>query len=164
MTPAGSKLTVTTPSDLEVVMTRDFDAPRELLFDAWTQPEHLRRWFGSAGWSLATCQIDQRPGGAWRWVMRNDDGREMPMYGEYREVVRPERIVYTEFFGGGEYETMGAGTTNTLRFEEIPAGTRLVATIEYRSREARDAALATPMESGTAEGYDRLEQYVRTLR
>ena len=89
-------LQVTTPSERELVMTRVFDAPRNLVFDALTKPELIRRWYGPRGWSLAVCEIDLRVDGAWRFVSRRPDGKEIGQRGVYREIVRPERIVNTE--------------------------------------------------------------------
>ena len=92
--------TFTTPSDIEIVATRIVEAPAELVFDAWTSPEHVTRWMlGPDGWTMPVCEIDLRPGGAWRFVWRGPDGSELAMEGEYREVVRPERIVNTESWG-----------------------------------------------------------------
>src|ERR671933_1431990 len=90
--------TFTTPSDREIVMRRVFDAPRRLVFDAWTTPELFARWFGARGWSVPVCEIDLRPGGRYRYVMRGPDGQEVAMAGVYREVVPPERLVTTERF------------------------------------------------------------------
>jgi len=164
MVETSSKgLTVTLPSDLEIVMTRVFDAPRHLVFDAWTKPEHLKRWFGPRGWTMPVCEIDLRPGGPWRFFMRKDDGSEMGMYGEYREVVPPERLVSTEFFEGAEFEEMGGGTINTLTFEERGGQTTMTTTVLYKSREARDAVLQTGMEDGVAESFDRLAELLQTL-
>ena len=91
-------LKITTPSDLEIAMTRVFDAPRHLVFDAMTQPQHVRRWFGCAEFALPVCEIDLRVGGAYRFIMRMPDGVENTLQGVYREVVRPERVVFTERF------------------------------------------------------------------
>ena len=102
MTAIGSfATTFTTPSDVEIVMTRDIEAPRALVFDAYTRPEHVPRWMlGPDGWTMSVCEIDLRPGGAWHFVWRKADGTEMDMRGEYQEVVRPERLVNTERWGG----------------------------------------------------------------
>jgi uncharacterized protein YndB with AHSA1/START domain len=149
--------------DLEIVLTRVFAAPRRLVFDAWTRPEHLVRWFGRRGDTLAVCEVDLRPGGTYRFVWRLREGGEMAVRGEYREVAPPERIVSTEVFEGAEFEVMGGGTLNTVSFEERGATTVMVCTVLYRSRAARDRALATPMEQGAGESYDRLAELLRAL-
>src|SRR5262245_31825676 len=94
----NTELKVTTPSDREIALTRTFDAPRRLVFDAYTKPELLMRWFGPRDWKLIVCDIDLRVGGSWRFVMRKDDGTEMGMSGVYQEIVAPERLVSTESF------------------------------------------------------------------
>src|SRR2546428_9607982 len=91
-------LKVTTPTEREIVLTRVFNAPRSLVFDALTRPELLKRWFGPRGWSLVVCEVDLRVGGAWRFVLRGPDGKDMGIGGVYREIVRPERSVHTESF------------------------------------------------------------------
>src|SRR6202049_1212028 len=91
-------LKVTLPSEREIVLTRVFNAPRQMIYDAWTKPELLKRWFGPRGWSLVVCEVDLRVGGAWRFVLRGPDGAEMGMRGVYREIVPPERVVDTETF------------------------------------------------------------------
>lgn len=162
---AASTLEISTPSDLEIAMTRVFDAPRHLVFEAWTKPEHLRRWFGGLeGWSMPVCEVDLRPGGAWRYVMHGPDGARMAMHGVYREIVAPERIVSTEVFEGEFHDEMGAGTINTLTFEERDGRTVMIATALYRSKEARDAVLASGMSDGAGQSFDRLAEVVRDLR
>jgi len=154
MTPIAD-LTVTTPSDREITMTRVFDAPRSLVFDALTQPELLKRWGGGApGWSLVVCDVDLRVGGAWRWVTRGPDGSEMGLRGVYQEIVRPERLVTTESFDDPWYPGEALDTTVLV---EHGGKTRLTTTVLYPSREVRDAVLKTPMARGVAQGYDRLE-------
>lgn len=149
-------LKLTTPTDREIVLTRVFDAPRGLVFEALTRPELLRRWFfGPPGWTLAVCEIDLRVGGAYRYVWRGPDGAEMGMGGTYREVVAPERIVATEAFDEPWYPGEAVGT---LVLTEHGGKTTLTNTILYASKEARDAVLRTPMEHGVAAGYDRLAE------
>lgn len=157
-------LVVTTPSDLEIVTTRTFRAPRQLVFDAYTKCEHLKRWLGPRGWTLPVCEIDLRPGGSWHYVHRGPDGMEMTMSGEFLVVSPPGQLVQTESFGGEEFEQMGGGTINTLVLEEHDGLTTVTTTIAYKSREARDAALQTPMEAGMAESADRLAELLQTLR
>jgi uncharacterized protein YndB with AHSA1/START domain len=157
-TRAG-ETTFTTPSDLEIVMSRVVDAPRSLVFEAHTNPEHLPNWLtGPAGWSMPVCEIDLRPGGAWRFVWRQSDGSEMEMQGEYREVSPPDLVVSTESWGGNWPETL-----NTVALTEEDGKTRITQTILYPSKEARDAALGTGMKDGVTLSYNRLSDYLRTL-
>jgi uncharacterized protein YndB with AHSA1/START domain len=151
--------TFTTPSDQEVVMTREVDAPRELVFDAWTNPEHVRQWMlGPSGWTMPVCEIDLRPGGAWHFVWRRADGTEMEMRGEYREVTPPERLVSTESWGGDWPETI-----NTVTLSEEDGKTTITQAVLYPSQEARDAALETGMKDGVSQSFDRLAEHVRTM-
>jgi uncharacterized protein YndB with AHSA1/START domain len=157
MTSAGT-LKVTTPTDREIVMTRVFDAPRSLVFDAMSKPELLRKWLlGPPGWSMVVCEVDQRVGGVFRHVWRKDDGTEMAMRGVYREVVPPERIVRTESIEFG-CEPQAGEQLAAVVLAEQGGKTLLTLTVLYPSREARDATLASGMERGVAASYDRLEQ------
>jgi uncharacterized protein YndB with AHSA1/START domain len=150
------RLQVTTPSEREIAMTRVFDAPRSLVFDAWTKPELLRRWLGvRGGWSFVVCEIDLRVGGAYRYVWRGPDGTEMGMGGVYREIVRPERIVATEKFDDPWYE---GEALDTVVFVERGGKTTATTTVLYASREVRDAVLKSPMDRGVAESYDKLAE------
>ena len=158
MNDAGT-LKVTTPSDREIVMTRVFDAPRRLVFDAWTNPEYLPRWMlGPEGWTMPVCEIDLRPGGAWHFVWRRADGTEMAMHGVYREVVPPERLVSTESWGGDWPETL-----ITLTLSEEGGRTTITQSILYPSKEARDAALKTGMTDGVSMSFDRLAGYLTSI-
>ena len=157
-------LTLTTPTDRELVMTRSFDAPRQLVFDALTKPEHLRRWFGSRQDALAVCEVDLRVGGSARYVWRFDDGREMGITDVYREIVPPERIVFAETFDDPYKEEMGGETINTFKLEESGGKTTLTATTVYKSREDRDRAVGTGMEAGAAESFDLLDELLQTLK
>jgi uncharacterized protein YndB with AHSA1/START domain len=149
-------LTVSTPSEREIVMTRVFDAPRSMVFDALTKPELLMRWFsGPPGWSLVVCEVDLRVGGAYRYVWRNDNGTDMGMGGVYREIVRPERLVATESFDHPWYP--GDALDTTVLVEEV-GKTTMTLTVRYDSKEIRDAVLQSPMESGVEYGYDRLAE------
>ena len=150
-------LTVTTPSDREIVMTRVFDAPRRLVFDAHTKPELVQRWLlGPPGWSMPVCEIDLRVGGKYRYVWRRDaDGTQMGMGGVYREIVAPERIVNTERFDEAWYPGEGLGT---LVLTERQGKTTLTNTMRYESRAARDGVLKSGMEKGVATSYDRLAE------
>jgi uncharacterized protein YndB with AHSA1/START domain len=150
--------TFTTPSDREIVMTRVFDAPRALVFDACTHPEHLPHWFGPRGWTLPVCEIDLRPGGAWRFVLRGRDGTEMGMRGVYQEIAPPERLVSTESFDDYPGETL-----NTLILSEEDGKTTYTVTVLYPSKEVRDAVLESGMQEGASESFDRLAEYLRAL-
>jgi uncharacterized protein YndB with AHSA1/START domain len=150
------RLQVTTPSDREIAMTRVFDAPRRLVFDAHTKPELVSRWLGVfGGWSMVVCEIDLRVGGGFRYVWRNTDGRQMGMRGVYREIVPVERIVSTEVFDEHWYE---GEAVDTVEFAEQGGRTTLMITVRYASKEVRDGVLKTPMEQGMAAGYDSLEK------
>ncbi|HRC62084.1 MAG: SRPBCC family protein [Dehalococcoidia bacterium] len=152
------------PSDVEIVVMRQFRAPVALVFATWTQPEHLRRWFGRDGWSLPVCEIDLRPGGAWRYVHLGPDGMELGLSGEYLEVDPPHRLVSTERFDEPYFEAMGGGTVNTITFDEDDGGiTTMTLRVLYASKEARDGALQTGMEEGMAEGFRRLDAHLAGL-
>jgi uncharacterized protein YndB with AHSA1/START domain len=149
-------LKVTTPSDREIAMTRGFDAPRKLVFDAWTKPELLKRWLGVfGGWSMDVCEVDLKVGGRYRFVWRGPDGTKMGMGGVYREVVPGERLVATEKFDDPWYEGEAVDTTV---FVEQGGKTTVTTTVRYASQEVRDAVLKSPMESGVAKSYDALEE------
>jgi uncharacterized protein YndB with AHSA1/START domain len=159
MSPAGS-LKVTTPSDREIAMSRVFDAPRQLVFDAYTKPELLQRWLGvQRGWSLAVCEIDLRVGGAYRYVWRGPNRPDMGMRGVFREVVRPERIVATERFDESWYP---GEAESTLTLVEQGGRTTLTLTVRYESQAARDAVLKTPMAEGVGAGFDKLAEMLET--
>ena len=147
-------LKVTTPTDREIAMTRVFDAPRRLVFDAFTRPELLKRWLGVfGGWSLAVCEIDLKVGGAYRYVWHGPDGATMGMRGVYREIVPGERIVSTEKFDEPWYDGEAVGT---VVFVEQGGKTTVTMTVRYASKEVRDAVLESPMEKGVAAGFDTL--------
>ena len=149
-------LKVTTRGDREIVMTRDFDAPRRLVFDALTKPELVKQWLlGPPGWSMPVCEIDLRVGGAYRYVWRNTNGKEKGMGGVFREIVVPERIVNTEKFDEAWYP--GESLITTTLTEEH-GKTMLTTTMLYVSQEARDGVLKSGMERGVAVSYDRLAE------
>jgi uncharacterized protein YndB with AHSA1/START domain len=147
------KLQVSTPTDREVVLTRLFEAPRQLVFDAFSKPELLKRWFGPRGYSLVVCEVDFRVGGGFRFVLRDGSGRDMGMRGVYREIVAPERSVHMESFDDfpGESQVTAVLTEDNGR-------TTLTATILYPSREVRDAVMQMGMARGAGESYDKLEE------
>lgn len=146
-------LSVDLPSDREVALTRVFKAPRHLVYEAFSKPEILKRWFGPRGWSLITCDVDARVGGRFRFVLRAPDGHEIGMRGAYRELWPPARSVHTESFDDFPGESQV-----TSVFTEQDGYTTLVATILYPSREIRDAVIKSGMEHGAAESYDKLEE------
>jgi uncharacterized protein YndB with AHSA1/START domain len=148
-----------TPSDVEIRATRVFNAPRALVFAAFTSPKHLPHWMlGPAGWEMTACEIDLRPGGAWHYAWRHADGSEMAMSGVYREVVPPERTVTTESWGEDWPETV-----NTLELSEEDGRTTITSTVRYPSRGARDAALRTGMREGMSLSFDRLAELLAGL-
>jgi uncharacterized protein YndB with AHSA1/START domain len=149
----------TTPSDRELVITRDVDAPRKRVFEAWTSPKHLPQWMlGPSGWTMPVCEIDLRAGGAWHFVWRRSEGTQMEMRGVYREVKPPERLVSTESWGGDWPETL-----NTLVLSEEKGKTTIRLTILYPSKDARDRALGTGMKEGASQSYDRLAEHLQTM-
>ncbi len=149
-------LEVTTPSDHEVSMTRRFEAPREHVYRAVTTPELLKQWLtGPPGWTLATCEVDLRVGGDFRYLWRGPEGEEMGMGGTFVELDPPGRIVHTEIFD--EDWTDGETTVTTLLTEDA-GGTTLTLTVRYSSKKARDAALETGMTEGISMSYDRLAE------
>lgn len=154
---ADRKLSVETPSDLEIVLKRQFDAPRAAVFRALTEPALLRRWMlGPPGWTMTVCEIDLRVGGSFRYVWKNTDGTEMAMRGTYREIVAPERIVNTEQFEFG-CAAQACEQIGTAVLAEANGVTTLTTTILYPSKEARDGTIASGMEMGVAAGYERLD-------
>ncbi|TMG01952.1 MAG: polyketide cyclase [Chloroflexi bacterium] len=156
------KLTVKTPSDTEIVMTREFDAPRELVFEAHSKCEHLEKWWGPRKYSLEVCEMDFRPGGKYRFLHRGPDGLEEHGFrGEYREIVPPEKIAWTF-----EWEGMpGHISLDTLTLEDLGGGrTKLVSHSRFDSKEDRDGMLQSGMEEGAGETYDRLAEFVQTLK
>lgn len=152
-------MTVTVISDLEVQLTRVFNAPRRLVFEAHSTCEHVRHWWGTRGHTMVTCEMDFRPGGRWRFVLRKANGKEYAFRGEFREIVAPERIVQTFEFEGDP----GMTSVETLVFTEEHGRTTLTATEQASSIQARDAMLQSGMEQGAAETYDRLEEYLPSL-
>lgn len=151
-------LVVALPTTQQIVLTRVFNAPRELVFDAFNKPDLLKRWFGPRGWSLVVCEIDFRVGGGYRFVLRSPEGNQMGMRGTYREIDAPFRSVHRESFDDipGESEVVTV-------FTEREGNTVLTATITYASQEIRDAVIRSGMEYGAAETYDRLAELLELL-
>ena len=146
-------LKVTLPSDREVTLTRVFDAPRHLVFEAFFNPELLKRWFGPRGWTLSVCEVDFKVGGKWRYILRGPDGKEIGMSGVYREIKAPERTVHSERFDDYPGESQVTST-----WVEHDGKTTLTATVLAESKEIRDAVIKSGMEHGAAETYDKLAE------
>jgi len=158
---SSPNLKVEARGDREIVMTRVFDAPRRLVFDAFTKPELLKRWLtGPPGWTLAVCEIDLRVGGSLRYMWRGPAGEEMGMRGVFREITPPDRIVGTEKFDQAWYPGEAVGT---VVLTEQGGKTTLTQTIVYESREARDIVLKSPMEQGLGMSYDHLDDLLASL-
>ena len=156
-----NSLKITAQGEREIRMTRMFDAPREMVFDAWTKPELLKRWLGArAGWEMAIAEIDLKVGGRYRWVWRHKDRGEMGMGGVYREIARPSLLVFTERFDDPWYPGEGL---NTLELTEERGKTTMITTTLYESREARDGVMQGPAGSGVAESYDKLEEMLTSM-
>ncbi len=153
------KLTITTPSDRELVMVREFNAPRHLVFDCWTKPELLRRWLGVlGGWEMPVCEIDLRVGGSYRYLWRGPDGAEMGMGGVYREIAAPERLLSTEVFDEAWYP---GEAIDTLELTEADGTTTSTLTVLYDSKEARDMGVSSV--DGVAQGFDKLEELLASM-
>jgi len=160
MKNAGT-LKITTPTGHEIAMTRVFDAPRRLVFDAFTKPELVKQWLlGPPGWTMPVCEIDLRVGGAYRYVWRHTNGKEMGMGGVYREIVPQERLVCTELFDEAWYPGEALVTTTLV---EQGGRTTLTSTMLYVSQETRDAVLKSGMERGVVASYDRLEELLASI-
>lgn len=165
MTPSAARnsntFDVTMPSEEEIRMTRVFDAPRELVFDVMSKPEHIKRWWGclGEGYSVPVCEVDLRVGGKWRFVNRHPSG-EAEFYGEYREISRPDRIVFTEIFA--QFPDTVSVVTSVLTEEN--GKTRMTATVRYPTKEVRDMVIGTGMAKGAGISYDRLEDLLETLQ
>jgi uncharacterized protein YndB with AHSA1/START domain len=151
----SASLQLATPTDTTIVLTREFDAPRRLVFDAFTKPDLLKRWFGRHGWNLVTCEVDLRVGGRWRFVSRGPGGAEMGHGGVYREVVAPERLVYTESYDDQWFP--GESLVTTVLTEQGDT-TTMTNTLQFPSREVRDAVIESPMREGVSESYGRLDE------
>lgn len=153
---------MSTPTDREIVIERDFNARRQLVFDAFTQPALVRRWLlGPDGWTMPVCEIDLRVGGTYRYVWRKEGtGHEMGMGGVFREVVRPEKLVATEKFDQAWY---AGEALNTTRFDERGDVTTVTLTVLYESKDARDTASRSGMDQGMIAGFNRLEETLAAM-
>lgn len=152
---------VSTPTDREIQVRRDFHAPRPLVFDAFTKPDLVKRWLlGPPGWTMPVCEIDLKVGGTYRYVWRKAGVKDMGMGGVIREVVPPERLVATERFDDSWYPGDALDTTVLVEEGDI---TRVTITVLYESKEARDIASRSGMEHGMAAGYNRLEEQLSAM-
>jgi uncharacterized protein YndB with AHSA1/START domain len=151
---------VTLPTDEQILITREFDAPKHLVYQAWTTPELVKRWWSAKRGEVTTCEIDLRVGGRWRYVMMTEDGFEVAFHGEYREIVPNERIVSTEVYEG----MPEAEALNTLTLAEVDGRTSLTVLVQHTSKEHRDAHINSGMEDGMQDAFDLLEQVAVSLR
>lgn len=156
MTATKNELIVTLPSGCEILMTRVFDAPRELVFEAMTKPEHVRRWWGPRNTTFTICEIDFRVGGTWRYVLATPDGKEVAFRGVYHEITPPERMVCTECYVEPRYGNPEWRTTLTL--EDLGGKTRLTSRVLHSSTTNRDGHLNSGVKGGAAETFERLEE------
>ena len=162
MTSSGTA-TVTLPTDEQILITREFDAPKRLVYEAWTTPELVRHWWSGERGEMTVAEIDLRVGGMWRCVMVAPGGFEVAFHGEYREIVPNERIVSTEVYEGIPNAEAEAAL-NTLTLTEVDGRTTLSILVEHRNKEGRDAHINSGMEAGMQEAMDLLEQVAVSLR
>jgi uncharacterized protein YndB with AHSA1/START domain len=160
---ASGKATVTLPSDQEILITREFDAPRHLVYKAWTTPELVKRWWSGHRGEVTSAEIDLRVGGRWRYVMVANGGFEVAFHGQYREIVPDERIVTTEVYELPDAPE-GDGALNTVTFNEAEGRTTLTLLVQTASRQDRDAIMDSGMEVGLQEQMELLEQLAISLR
>jgi uncharacterized protein YndB with AHSA1/START domain len=160
VTKSSPNTTMTMPSDREIIIEREFNAPRAIVFEALTRPEHVRRWYGLRSTTLSVCQIDLRVGGKWRYVIRDADGNEFGFSGEYREVVPPERVVSTENFEG---IPPGHDYLVTMTLTEHDGKTKMRSHLVYKCVEDRDGHVNSGMEPGMRETLDRLGELIDML-
>jgi uncharacterized protein YndB with AHSA1/START domain len=162
LTSSGTA-TVTLPTDEQILITREFAAPKDLVYKAWTTPELVKRWWNANRGEVTIAEIDLRVGGKWRWVMVTEDGFEVGFHGEYREIVPNERIVSTEVYEGLP-EGIDGETVNTLTLTEVDGRTTLTILVQHTTNEHRDAHIASGMEAGMQDAMDLLEQVAVSLR
>ena len=156
--------TLTLPADDQIRITREFDAPKHLVYEAWTTPELVKRWWNAKRGEVTVAEIDLRVGGKWRYVMVTEDGTEVGFHGEYREIVPNERIVSTEIFEGAPEGSPEEGTLNTATFAEADGRTTLTIVVQCPSKEVRDAIIDSGMEAGLQDALDLLEEVAISLR
>ena len=157
MATSSGTATVALPTDEQILITREFDAPPHLVFEAWTTPELVKRWWNAKRGEVTVAEIDLRVGGRWRYVMVTDDGVEVAFHGEYREIVPNERIVSTEVFEGVP-DAEAAAVVNTITFEDVDGRTLLTNLVQAPSKEVRDAIIDSGMEAGLQDALDLLEE------
>ena len=155
--------TVTLPSDTQILITREFDAPRHLVWKAWTTPELVRRWWHANRGEMTVCEIDLRVGGAWRYAMDVEGFGEVGFHGEYREIVPNERLVSTEVYEGIPDADEHAAL-DTLTLEEVDGRTVMTVLVEHPTKEGRDAHIESGMEDGMQDAMDLLEEVAVSLR
>lgn len=158
----SSALVVTLPSDLEILLTREFDAPRHLVFEAMTKPEYVSQWWGCSGSTMPVCEMDFRAGGSWRFVLRMAGGEEFAFHGVYQEIVPPEMVVSTECyeepkFGNPEWLA-------TMCLEDLGERTRMTTLVRHKTVEARNGHLQSGMEAGAGQTFDRLAELLASMR
>jgi uncharacterized protein YndB with AHSA1/START domain len=166
VTKAGKGSAVLTlPSDTEILITREFEAPRHLIYRAWTTPDLVKRWWHANRGTCTTTDIDLRVGGKWRWVMVTDRGFEVAFHGEYREIVPDERLVYTEVYEGAPLAADGEeAALNTVSLTDLGNGrTRVTTLVQTRTKDVRDMIINSGMEGGMQDAMDLLEQVAQTL-
>jgi uncharacterized protein YndB with AHSA1/START domain len=156
--------TVTLPTDEQILITREFDAPKHLVYKAWTTPELVKRWWTARRGEATIADIDLRVGGLWRYVMVTDDGFEVGFHGEYREIVPNERIVSTEVYEGMPEGVPEEQALNTVTFTEVDGRTTLTILVQHSSKEYRDAHIDSGMEAGLQDAMDLLEEVAVSLR
>jgi uncharacterized protein YndB with AHSA1/START domain len=160
-TMSSGEAKVTLPKDEQILITREFDAPKHLVYKAWTTPELVKQWWSGERGEVTLAEIDLQVGGKWRYVMIADGGQEVGFHGEFREIVENERLVNTEVYEGVPGDEYGL---NTIYFDESDGRTTLTVLCEYSSKEVRDIVIDSGMEGGMQESMDRLEQVARSLR
>jgi uncharacterized protein YndB with AHSA1/START domain len=159
-TTSSGSAKVTLPTDTQILVTREFDAPKHLVYKAWTTPELVKRWWNAKRGEVTIADIDLRVGGTWRWVMVTDDGFEVAFHGEYREIVPNEKIVTTEVYEG----MPDAAALNTLTFTEEDGRTTITLLVDHDSKEHRDGHIDSGMEAGMQDAMDLLEEVAISLR
>jgi uncharacterized protein YndB with AHSA1/START domain len=163
-TTSSRKAVLTLPTDTQILIQREFAAPRHLVYKAWTTPELIKRWWHAKRGKVTVAEVDLRVGGKWRWVMATTEGGfEVAFHGEYREVIPSERLVYTEVFEGMPSGDAEEGTLNTTMFTEIDGRTTVTTLTEAGSRQVRDAIIESGMEAGMQDAMDLLEEVAVSL-
>jgi uncharacterized protein YndB with AHSA1/START domain len=159
----SGKAVVTLPTDTQILITREFDAPKHLVYRAYTEPDLIKRWWSGQRGEVTSAEADLQVGGRWRYVMIANDGSEVAFHGTYREIVPNERIVSTELYEGAPGVTEDDATMNTMTFVEDDGRTTLTTLVECHTRDIRDAIIDSGMEGGMQEAFDKLEQVATSL-